>query len=94
MRGKMAWFNEEKGHGYITTEGGERIYVSEDGFAEGNAPKGRCAGLPVEFQVTSNGEGRQAVEAFSSKTISPREPGGATEPVTSVRVAPAGILSG
>ena len=51
MRGKMAWFNEEKGHGYITTEAGERIYVSQDGFAEGNAPKGRCAGLPVEFEL-------------------------------------------
>lgn len=63
MRGKMAWFNEEKGHGYITTDGGERIYVSQDGFAEGNAPKGRCAGLPVEFEVTSNGEGRQAVRS-------------------------------
>ena len=63
MRGKMAWFNEEKGHGYITTEGGERIYVAQDGFAEGNAPKGRCAGLPVEFEVTSNDEGRQAVRS-------------------------------
>ena len=91
----MAWFNEEKGHGYITTEGGERIYVSEDGFAEGNAPKGRCAGLPVEFELTSNGEtGARPCEAFSSKTTSLREPGGATEPVTSARVAPAGILSG
>ena len=64
MRGKMAWFNEEKGHGYITTEAGERIYVSEEGFAEGNAPKGRCAGLPVEFELTSNGDdGPQAVRS-------------------------------
>jgi len=60
----MAWFNEEKGHGYITTDAGERIYVSQDGFAEGNAPKGRCAGLPVEFEVMLNGDdGPQAVRS-------------------------------
>jgi cold shock CspA family protein len=63
MRGKMAWFNEEKGHGYITSDAGERFYVSEAGFAEGNVPKGRCAGLCVEFDVASNGEGRQAVRS-------------------------------
>jgi cold shock CspA family protein len=63
MRGTMVWFNEEKGHGYIATETGERLYVSEAGFAEGKAPKGRCAGLPVEFEVDSNGEGRQAVHS-------------------------------
>jgi cold shock CspA family protein len=72
MRGKMAWFNEEKGHGYITTDAGERIYVSQDGFAEGNAPKGRCAGLEVEFDVTENGEGRQAVRSVLVDDASPQ----------------------
>ena len=62
MRGTMVWFNEEKGHGYITTETGERLYVSAAGF-EGNAPKGRCAGLAVEFDVIENGEGREAVRS-------------------------------
>ena len=61
MRGTMVWFNEEKGHGYISTETGERLYVSENGFLDGNAPKGRCAGLPVEFEVATSLKGRQAV---------------------------------
>jgi cold shock CspA family protein len=61
MRGTMVWFNEEKGFGYISTEAGERLYVSQAGFAGGNAPIGRCAGLPVEFEVVTNGEGREAV---------------------------------
>jgi len=61
MRGTMAWFNEVKGHGYIWTDAGERLYVSEQGFADGNAPKGRCAGLPVEFDVATTGESREAV---------------------------------
>jgi cold shock CspA family protein len=63
MRGKMLWFNEEKGHGYISTDTGERLYVSEFGFTGGKAPRGRCAGLPVEFDIATNGEGRQAVES-------------------------------
>jgi cold shock CspA family protein len=61
MRGTMVWFNEEKGHGYISTEAGERLYVSQQGFAGGNAPKGRCAGLPVEFEIATNIDGREAV---------------------------------
>jgi cold shock CspA family protein len=63
MRGTMAWFNETKGHGYIWTEAGERLYVSRQGFTGGNAPTGRCAGLVVEFDVATGNEGRQAVES-------------------------------
>ena len=64
MRGTMVWFNEEKGHGYISTETGERLFVSEQGFAGGNAPKGRCAGLAVEFEIATNIDGREAVGSF------------------------------
>ena len=61
MRGTMVWFNEEKGHGFISTETGERLYVSQNGFRDGNAPKGRCAGLSVEFEVATSFERREAV---------------------------------
>jgi cold shock CspA family protein len=67
MRGTMVWFNEEKGHGYISTEAGERLYVSQQGFADGIAPKGRCAGLPVEFEIATNIEGRD--EAVGSVLV-------------------------
>jgi cold shock CspA family protein len=72
MRGTMVWFNEEKGHGYISTEAGERLYVSETGFRGGNAPKGRCAGLPVEFEVATSLKGRQAVGSVLVEEITPR----------------------
>jgi len=68
----MCWFNEEKGHGYISTETGERLYVSQQGFVGGNAPKGRCAGLVVEFDVAASGDGRQAVESFLVEEELPR----------------------
>ena len=62
-RGTMLWFNEEKDHGYISTESGERLYVPGTGFAGGVRPKGRCAGLAVTFRVTGDGAVRQAEEA-------------------------------
>lgn len=61
-QGTMLWFNEEKDHGYISTEGGERLYVAGTGFAGGVRPKGRCAGLAVTFRVTKDGGVRQAEE--------------------------------
>lgn len=71
MRGTMVWFNEEKGHGYISTEAGERLFVSENGFRDGNAPKGRCAGLPVEFDVATSLKGRQAIGSVLVEEASP-----------------------
>ena len=59
MRGRMLWFNEEKGHGFIETDDGERLYVAADGFSE-NPPVGSCAGLVVEFQVANGSDGRHA----------------------------------
>ena len=72
MRGTMCWFNEEKGHGYISTEAGERLYVSQQGFAGGNAPKGRCKGLVVEFDVATSADGRHAVESILVEEELPR----------------------
>jgi cold shock CspA family protein len=54
MRGSMLWFNEVKDLGFILTEEGERISVHGDGFAGGARPKGRCARLPVAFEVTES----------------------------------------
>jgi len=72
MRGTMVWFNEEKGHGYISTDAGERLYVSENGFLGGNVPKGRCGGLPVEFEVATSLHGRQAVGSVLVELDAPR----------------------
>ena len=59
MLGKMLWFNEEKNHGYIRTEEGERLYVDREGFLPGDAPVGRCAGLDVTFDVGEDEDGER-----------------------------------
>ena len=59
MRGTMLWFNEEKDHGVITTDDGERVAVHRSGFAD-SAPEGPCAGLVVEFQLAEDEDGMRA----------------------------------
>ena len=71
MRGRMLWFNEEKGHGFIETDEGERLLVSADGFVDA-PPVGACAGLLVEFQVADGADGRHAEAATLVVEAAPR----------------------
>jgi len=74
MRGRMKWFNEEKDHGYIETEEGERLYIQGSGFAGGRRLKGRCAGLEVEFEVVGVGDSRQASQCVPVEDIVAHRP--------------------
>ena len=70
-RGKMLWFNEEKGHGYIETDEGERLYVEGGGFEVG-APEGPVAGRVVEFRLVEGPGGRFAEATRFVEDVSPR----------------------
>jgi cold shock CspA family protein len=72
MQGTMIWFNEDKDHGYISTDDGERLYVHGTGFANGIRPKGRCGGLPVTFRVTEEDGTRRAEDSVLVEEIPPR----------------------
>jgi hypothetical protein len=50
----MLWFNEVKDLGALRTDDGTRIEVPGEAFAAGEKPRGRCAGLEIEFQVLTN----------------------------------------
>ena len=67
----MLWFNEDKGHGFIETDDGERLYVDAAGFTEAH-PVGPCAGLPVEFEIFEGPDGRSAVQTRLVESIAPR----------------------
>ena len=58
--GKMLWFNAEKGLGCICTAQGDRLSVAESGFEPGEAPRGRCAGRDVVFDVIGFAGGHHA----------------------------------
>ena len=72
MRGKMLWFNEVKDLGFILTDEGERLSVLGEGFAGGMRPQGRCAQLPVSFEIAETNGDRQAENVALVDEVSPR----------------------
>lgn len=61
MKGTVKWFNAKKGFGFITTEGGEDVFVhfsaiKADGF------KSLDENDAVEFEVTKGPKGLQATD--------------------------------
>jgi hypothetical protein len=50
IRGELRYFNEVTQRGLIRTADGD-FGVLGSGFAEGEAPVGRCAGVAVDFEV-------------------------------------------
>ena len=58
-RGKVKWFNDDKGYGFIEQEGGEDVFVhfsaiSMEGF------KTLAEGQEVEFEIKSGDKGLHA----------------------------------
>ncbi len=56
-KGQVKWFNEKKGHGFITAEDGKDVFVHYSGI-QGEGFKSLNEGDKVEFEVT---KGPQAV---------------------------------
>lgn len=58
-RGTVKWFNESKGFGFISQEGGEDVFVHFSAI-EGDGFKTLAEGEAVEFEVTQGPKGLQA----------------------------------
>jgi cold shock CspA family protein len=73
MKGKMLWFNAEKGFGLIETDAVGRVHVAHSGFEPGQAPSGRCAGREVTFdRVVRAGEPTAVNVSFLPETTAGR----------------------
>jgi len=59
VRGKVKWFSNQKGYGFITPESGNDVFVhytaiQDDGY------KTLEEGQEVEFEITQGAKGEQA----------------------------------
>lgn len=59
MTGKVKWFNEAKGFGFITRDDGSDIFVHYTAI-EGQGFRTLAQGQDVEFEVGSGPKGPQA----------------------------------
>ena len=57
--GTVKWFNDAKGFGFITTEGGEDVFVHFSAI-QGSDFRSLAEGAAVEFDVTQGPKGLQA----------------------------------
>jgi CspA family cold shock protein len=59
LRGKVKWFNDGKGYGFIGREDGKDVFVHHTGIT-GEGFKSLAEGDEVEFDVTEGPKGPQA----------------------------------
>lgn len=61
MKGKVKWFNKDKGFGFILTEEGNDVFVHYTGIAK-NGFRTLEEGQEVFFELSDGKKGMQAIE--------------------------------
>ena len=60
-RGKVKWFNDQKGYGFITSESGSDVFVHHSSI-QGDGYKSLAEGQDVEFEIEKGPKGDQATK--------------------------------
>ncbi len=58
-KGKVKWFSNQKGYGFITPESGNDVFVHHSAI-QGEGYKTLQEGQEVEFEITQGPKGEQA----------------------------------
>ncbi len=64
--GKVKWFNESKGYGFIEPDGGGRDVFVHYSAIQGEGYKTLSEGQLVEFEITQGEKGPQAANVMKS----------------------------
>jgi len=60
MRGKVKWFNDQKGYGFISQDDGSGDVFVHFSAVQGEGFKSLSEGDPVEFEVVDSDQGPKA----------------------------------
>jgi len=60
-KGKVKWFSNQKGYGFITPESGNDVFVHFSAI-QGDGYKSLKEGDEVEFEIENGAKGEQAVK--------------------------------
>jgi len=60
VKGKVKWFSNQKGYGFITPENGKDVFVHHTAIT-GDGYKSLEEGQEVEFEIKQGPKGEQAV---------------------------------
>jgi CspA family cold shock protein len=59
VKGKVKWFSDQKGYGFITPESGNDVFVHHS-VIQGEGYKSLAEGQEVELEITQGHKGEQA----------------------------------
>ena len=68
--GKVKWFNDSKGYGFIEADDGTDVFV-HDNDIEGEGYKSLAEGETVTFEVTQSDKGPRAVNVIKAGVTQP-----------------------
>jgi cold shock protein len=63
LTGRVKWFNDSKGYGFIEQEGGRDIFVHYTAI-QGDGFKSLAEGQKVEFEIIEGAKGPQAAKVM------------------------------